>query len=285
MAPLTEERVREVFREFAALSARHYIVQMTFAAAGLEVPEPAQGTEEELDARSAHAVETMSDDQARIISIVRLIALIGADEARVQAGPLSVYAQKNWRSIRNQPWKYTLWEYALRLAAVAGEGPTPVLPEEVDAVARALDEILPLNPQVYQGYHFEKQRAAQLNADPESHTRRAGVKPRNVEARKWLSRKTNPPVLAGNRFGTTTLGLAFVEELYAAGAKSVMVAGDTIDLGSDDMPDHSDTLIVRLPKDPEARSRLLTITNREAAREGMEEEPDEGQGEVRLWWD
>jgi hypothetical protein len=92
-------------------------------------------------------------------------------------------------------------------------------------------------------------------------------------------------VLAGNRFGTSALGLAFIEELYAAGARTVSVPGDTIDPGTDDYPAHSDTLIVRLPKDPEARKRLLEIANREAEREGMEGEPDEGQSEVRLWWD
>lgn len=284
MAPLTEERVREIFREFAALSSGHYLAQITFAMAGLKAPEPARGTEEELAARYARS-ETMLDDRARSMSIVRLISLIGVEEARVQAGPLSVYAQKNWRSIRRQPWKYSLWDYSLLMAAVSGEGPTPVLPEEVDAVARALDEILTLDPQLNMGFKFGQEEAARLNADPESRTRRAGEKPRNVEARKWLSRKRNPPVLAGNRFGTTAEGLAFVEELYAAGAKSVMVPGDTIDLGTDEDPDHSDTLLVRLPKDPAARSRLLAIANREAAREGFEGESDEGQAELRLWWD
>ena len=102
---------------------------------------------------------------------------------------------------------------------------------------------------------------------------------------QWLSRKRRPPVLAGNRFETNAAGLAFVEELYAAGAQSVAVLGDTIDLGTDEDPDHSDTLIVRLPKDEAARSRVLSIANREAVRKGLQEELDEGQTELRLWWD
>jgi hypothetical protein len=285
MAPLTEQRVREVFREFAALGARYLLVHMAYQRAGLETPEAATGTEEEIAARVKHAYETMSDDHKRACSIARLIALVGVEEARVQAGPLSVYAQKNWRSIRRQPWKYTQWEHALLLAAVAGEGPTPVLPEEVDAVARALDEVLRLDASLHVGFKFEQERAAKLNADPESRTKRAGEKPRNVDARKWLSRKRQRSVLAGNRFGTTELGLAFVEELFAAGAKSVSIPGDTIDFGGDNDADHSDTLIVKLPKDPAARARVLAITNREMKREGMEQEPDEGQADVRLWWD
>lgn len=284
MAPLTEERVREVFREFAVLTSGHLLARATYLFAGLKAPKPAKGSEAELLARRKHAGETMSDDRQRAISIVRLISLIGVAEARVQAGPLSEYASKNWRSIRRQPWKYTRWEHALMLAAVAGEGPTPVLPEEVNAVASCLDDILKLDPQLYMGFKSGQEYAARLNADPESRTKRAGEKPRNVEARKWLSRR-NQPVLAGNRFGTNALGLAFVEELYAAGARSVMIPGDTIDLGSDGDPDHSDSLIVRLPKDRAARARLLEITNREAAREGLEEERDEGQGDVHLWWD
>ena len=61
--------------------------------------------------------------------------------------------------------------------------------------------------------------------------------------------------------------------------------GDTIDLGTDEDPDHSDTLVILLPKDAAARSRLLAIANREAKREGLDEEVDEGQTELRLWWD
>jgi hypothetical protein len=283
MPPLTDDRIREVFRKFTIISIAGDFARIPLMMLRLWA-RPAKARADEIAAQQA-ASKALLDDRARIFSIVRLIALLGVEEARAQAGPLSVHAEKNWRSIRRQPWKYTLWEHALLLTAVSGEGPTPVLPDEVDSVARVLDEILARDQKLRRDFEFGQETAARLNADPESRTKRAGKEPRYREARKWLGRKRHPPVLAANRFGTTEAGLAFVEELYAAGATSVVVPGDTIDEGDDDYPAHSDTLVVRLPQDPAARSRLLDIAAREAVAQQVDRELDQGQDELRLWWD
>lgn len=49
-----------------------------------------------------------------------------------------------------------------------------------------------------------------------------------LEAREWLQQNGHDSALAHNRFGSPANALAFVEELYAAGAKRVFVPGDII---------------------------------------------------------
>lgn len=283
MTPLTEEHVRTVFREYASLSASTVLGRLVFRMAGVEAPRPITD-ESDWAARSIRA-QAMADDRQRAISIVRLIGLLGVDEARVEAGPLSMIGSKDWRKIRGDPWRYSRWDHARLVIASWGEGPVPVLPEEVDAVYAALEEILKLDPQVRDGYRFEQEHGERLRADPDARTTPAGPRPRNVEARKWLGKKRPPSALASNRFGTIENGIAFVEELYAAGAKSVRVPGDAIDPDDGTGHAHADALIVVLPKDADARARVLAIARREANREGFEGDIDEGQPEIRLWWD
>ena len=203
----------------------------------------------------------------------------------MQAGAISARAFAEWRMVQDQAWRYSKWDHRMLLAAThARESATPILPEEVDAVANCLEEILPLNPQVYSGFGFVQKEGKALRADPESRTKPAAERPRNPEARKWLGRRT-PSMLAGNRFGTRGEAVRFVEMLYASGASKVLIAGDSIDLDDGTGSAHADVLIVNLPKDPAIRARLFEIVNAELRREDLDEERDDNQKEVRMWWD
>jgi hypothetical protein len=282
---LTESRVREIFRESAALTAGFPLMRISYAMAGLTPPEIVPMTDEEFEARSERVRTTMAAERDRILSIIQLIALLGLPEARRQAGPISTRAFAEWRMVQDQAWRYTKWDHRMLLAAThARESVTPILPEEVDAVANCLEEILPLNPQVYTGFGFMQKEGDALRADPESRTKPAAERPRDPEARKWLGRRT-PSMLAGNRFGTRVAAVAFVEMLYASGASKVLIAGDSIDPDDGTGSAHADVLIVKLPKDPTIRARLFEIVNAELRREGLDEERDDGQKEARMWWD
>ena len=146
---LTESRVREIFREYAALTAGLPLVRISYAMAGLAPPEVVPMTDDEFAARSEHVQTTMAVERDRILSIIQLIALLGHQEARMQAGAISARAFAEWRMVQDQAWRYSKWDHRMLLAAThARESATPILPEEVDAVANCLEEILPLNPQV-----------------------------------------------------------------------------------------------------------------------------------------
>jgi hypothetical protein len=92
---------------------------------------------------------------------------------------------------------------------------------------------------------------------------------------------------ASNRFHGTENAIRFVEGLYAAGAVRVIVNQDNVvDEGGGDL--YADALVVLLPQDPAARSRVVTICKQESDREEGEVSSDaEWQtGDcVFLWWD
>ena len=69
------------------------------------------------------------------------------------------------------------------------------------------------------------------------------------EALQWLRANGHEAALASNRFSSTAEAIAFVEELYAAGARRVFVPADTI---RDDEEEralggaYSDSLVIEL---------------------------------------
>lgn len=120
--------------------------------------------------------------------------------------------------------------------------------------------------------------------DPADYTTITDADP---EALAWIRGNGQEAPLAGNRFDRED-ALAFVEQLYAAGAARVVVAASCI---RDDAAEralggpYADGLKVELPDDPGKRRALFEISNREAEDEGFDPEPDEGQRVLVLWWD
>lgn len=104
------------------------------------------------------------------------------------------------------------------------------------------------------------------------------------EARAWLRGNPNPTALATNRFPTTENALNFVENLYAAGARAVLVGDPLVD--ADGYP-YADTLLVNLPPGSNARGelkRLCEVEGPGGVPPGdftMEIAGDQ----IRLWWD
>lgn len=108
------------------------------------------------------------------------------------------------------------------------------------------------------------------------------------EARAWLQGNGNPSALATNRFGATAAALAFVEELYRAGADAVYVTSiyDEPERISAESGPYADSLIVDPPADPARRAAVLALCRAEAERERLEwTDANEIGTPVVLWWD
>jgi hypothetical protein len=285
--PLTEERVRAVFREYARLSSPSALSTMAMRSVASMAMPPERRVAAVVESLTSEAVQRMRElsvERQRAEAIARLIGLIGFEEARLQATALSTRAAAEGMALLKRPWKYTLWDYRMLDAAnVIESARLPIQPDEVDAVARAMDELRSLDVFFNMAFRRALEAGAALRADPTARTKRAVPQARSYEARKWLTRKRRPTELAANRFGTTADALTFVESLYEAGATEVRIAGESIE--NDEGFDHADALRVRLPKDEQSRRAILTIVNAEAAREGFDQEEDSGQKEVYLWWD
>jgi len=111
------------------------------------------------------------------------------------------------------------------------------------------------------------------------------------EARDWLKKNKSACGLAGNRFESTQEALAFVEELYAAGAARVFVPDDAIRGHEAEIRKHggpyADSLVIELPAGD--RKKVFEIFEREAESEGYEDmtgEEEVTDGEyLYLWWD
>ncbi len=93
------------------------------------------------------------------------------------------------------------------------------------------------------------------------------------EAREWLRANWSESALATNRFHDTAHALAFVEELYAAGAQEVWVDGLMWLLNHDWTP-YANTLMVDLPAEPERRHALFELMEHT----GQPDEQDENLG-------
>ncbi len=107
------------------------------------------------------------------------------------------------------------------------------------------------------------------------------------EARTWLKDNPNPYAFAGNRFETKQEALDFIERLYSAGAVTVYVTNTHNEdwrIKQEGGP-YADTLIVKLPTDPQKRRVIFRINSEEAQKEGFAPDADTGQNELLFWWD
>lgn len=104
------------------------------------------------------------------------------------------------------------------------------------------------------------------------------------EARAWLTSNYNPSALATNKFQTTARALAFVYELYAAGAKEVLIDNIFDEVRPEDDGPYADSLIVRLPENPRQGWELRKLCEREVDCDTggtCHERADS----LYLWWD
>ena len=111
------------------------------------------------------------------------------------------------------------------------------------------------------------------------------------EARSWLQANGQPAALASNRFDSTADALAFVEQLYTAGAQRVFIPGDSIRDDEIEMEaggPYADALVIELASS-EAPALLLELYFTEADHEGydLRSEPPLIIEEryLYLWWD
>ena len=108
-----------------------------------------------------------------------------------------------------------------------------------------------------------------------------------AEAAAWLRANWGESAFAANRFGTTENALAFVNQLYEAGATQVCVDNEML-LPNHEWTPYADTLLVRMPEDHHQRRALFELmeyTGRPDEDGGSEPLIDCGQQQVRLWWD
>jgi len=99
------------------------------------------------------------------------------------------------------------------------------------------------------------------------------------EAREWLRRNSNPYPLASNRFESAAAAAGFVDSLYGLGADTVYVLNvreDSAWIARESGP-YADALLIRLPRDPAARTRLLERGAREARAEGFDPDREHHQ--------
>jgi hypothetical protein len=108
-----------------------------------------------------------------------------------------------------------------------------------------------------------------------------------AEAAAWLRANWGETAFAANRFGATENALAFVNQLYEAGATQVCVDNEMM-LPNHDWTPYADTLLVRMPEEPHKRRALFELMEHTGRPdEGGGDWPliDCGQPQVQLWWD
>lgn len=92
------------------------------------------------------------------------------------------------------------------------------------------------------------------------------------EAKEWLENNGQAAALASNRFASTQEALEFVNTLYAAGARLVMIPADSIrddEIERAQGGPYADALIIEL--DPEKDSaEVLRLYKQEALSEGYD---------------
>jgi|688.fasta_scaffold1092490_1 hypothetical protein len=110
------------------------------------------------------------------------------------------------------------------------------------------------------------------------------------EAREWLRHSNHESALAHNRFDSTASALAFVEQLYAAGARRVFVPGDSIVADEEELAmggPYSDHLVIELYT-PDVPPVLAALYRAEATLDGWTRS-DDWLPVIRdqfllLWW-
>jgi len=123
--PLTEERVRTVFREYARLSSPSALSTMAMrSVASMAMPPERRiaAVVESLTSEPVQRMRELSVERQRAEAIARLIGLIGFEEARLQATALSTRAAAEGMALLKRPWKYTLWDYKMLDAAKVIDG-------------------------------------------------------------------------------------------------------------------------------------------------------------------
>jgi hypothetical protein len=104
------------------------------------------------------------------------------------------------------------------------------------------------------------------------------------EALKYLRESKNESALASNRFGATENAARFVRQLYAAGARRVIVPQESIT--DDGVEVYADSLVVTLPADDARRQRVWKLCADELEREtGEKGGATPADSHVLLWWD
>ncbi len=111
------------------------------------------------------------------------------------------------------------------------------------------------------------------------------------EALEWLRENRSPFAFAGNRFTSTQAAIAFVEQVYAAGARRVFIPDDAIRADPAELREHggpyADAMVIELPD--QGREGLYQLFEQEAASEGYDEmKGDQSVIDGRylyLWWD
>jgi hypothetical protein len=106
----------------------------------------------------------------------------------------------------------------------------------------------------------------------------------NPEARAWLSSNANPSAFATNRFHDTARALAFVDELYAAGATEVLIDNIFEEHRERENGPYADSLIIRVGPDSPARHTLEDICEEAIAGEA-DGRVDAYHDEIHVWWD
>jgi hypothetical protein len=105
-----------------------------------------------------------------------------------------------------------------------------------------------------------------------------------VEARAWLLSNSNSSALATNKFENTDRALAFVDELYAAGATEVLIDNISEEHRAREGGPYADSLIIRVGGDSSVRHSILKIC--EQAIEGEADgRVDHYRDEIHVWWD
>jgi hypothetical protein len=118
-------------------------------------------------------------------------------------------------------------------------------------------------------------------ADREGERAYRASQKRRFDARAWLKKNLNPDPFAGESFNSKDEVLAFITNLYKAGARSVKVAAvyDDPKLVAREGGPYSDTLYVTV-KGPKAKFKVS-----EVARKANPSETTWKGNTLRLWWD
>lgn len=293
--PLTEQRIQDLFDALERFGGDLVLFRrMALAASyGRAAPPELSG----LDA------VRLSNDLARLEMIWQLTAFTGGDFQPGGAGAGAAFASFDllagaWSEGSGagpsdeegdqddaNSLAQALAAMVRLTASMSPPGTTNVFatftPEEMAAVAAHAERI---------GAVMAQEQAAAMELQAQSEARAAGlarIHEGDPEAREWLRANGQEAPLAGNRFDAAE-ALAFVDELYAAGAERVVVASESIVDDEHELSlggPYADTLKVHLPPDPSRRAALFAIAAREAREEGFDPEPDTGQEMLVFWWD
>src|SRR5262245_40215945 len=94
-----------------------------------------------------------------------------------------------------------------------------------------------------------------------------------AEARKWLTERKNGEVRTLGELESADESLAFVEELYAAGAQKVMA----VEIDISNAGQNTGKLVIELHPEAKWRKRCFEIQGTIARKQGYDPTPDVGQ--------